>query len=487
MAAVLIMLIAFPVSALSQEEHADTDIAPIEIPQPQYFCGSCHILTYPDIVQKGYNNWKTSKHKEVGCVECHYPPSQINKNKAGLTPVKQPKHVTKRNLEHFSFLKIGGQTIHSRAQIVDQSCLTSKCHGADWDTFAVKKIKFFDKVSFTHRPHLDTFKLDGTRLNCVTCHQHESADKHFEVQLSSCMLCHFKNARFNEGRARCEICHTLTDEPLPVGGDATVDHMTIKEAKTPCGGCHYDIIQAAGDVKLEAYYENNILKTVQVMGAGVVKPENCRLCHDEADYEKLAGDAVLMHKKHITPKEAKCMDCHRPINHAKGDVLHPADTGCNICHETPHENQKILTSGSKHGAGKEKTPDLMFAVRTNCFGCHTDRKINEKGASILAATGRSCDECHEEGYADILEGWKEEIGEAINEVEAVEKLALKELTKANLPKDKKVQAMKIYNSGHKDLSIVKHGKGVHNMEYSATLLENARSNFEELREFIKKK
>jgi len=48
------------------------------IPDPQLFCGYCHILTYPDIIQKGHETWKKDKHNRFGCVECHYPPQKEN-------------------------------------------------------------------------------------------------------------------------------------------------------------------------------------------------------------------------------------------------------------------------------------------------------------------------------------------------------------------------------------------------------------------------
>jgi nitrate/TMAO reductase-like tetraheme cytochrome c subunit len=33
------------------------------------FCNSCHIM------EPYYEGWKTSKHNEVSCVACHYPPA----------------------------------------------------------------------------------------------------------------------------------------------------------------------------------------------------------------------------------------------------------------------------------------------------------------------------------------------------------------------------------------------------------------------------
>jgi hypothetical protein len=46
----------------------------IQTDKSEFFCGYCHILTYPRVLKKAYTSWKAGKHKNVGCVECHYPP-----------------------------------------------------------------------------------------------------------------------------------------------------------------------------------------------------------------------------------------------------------------------------------------------------------------------------------------------------------------------------------------------------------------------------
>jgi len=43
----------------------------------QFFCGYCHILTYPRVMKKAQESWKIGKHKEISCEECHYPPDRI--------------------------------------------------------------------------------------------------------------------------------------------------------------------------------------------------------------------------------------------------------------------------------------------------------------------------------------------------------------------------------------------------------------------------
>ena len=128
--------IAFAISpsiAFGQDEETQLklDLPPPEVPQPQLFCGYCHVLTYPGVVQKGYELWKKGKHNKVGCVECHYPPgASANRNPSATTEsVTTASHIPAQPPGHFSFLPLGGDTIKTRPQIADASCMTAACHG----------------------------------------------------------------------------------------------------------------------------------------------------------------------------------------------------------------------------------------------------------------------------------------------------------------------------------------------------------------------
>jgi hypothetical protein len=199
-----VMILTLPFAAFGAEPmtQIQTELPQLETPQPQMFCGYCHILTYPSVVNKGYELWKKEKHNKYGCVECHYPPGKFEvqaREKAGVTT--ETKHIPKKPPERFSYLPLGGETVQTRPRIVDASCMTANCHGKPDDEFKTKKIKFTEKVSFVHEPHLDKKKqIEGQQINCTNCHQHETEVKKFEVSQASCHLCHFTNVKFNEGR-----------------------------------------------------------------------------------------------------------------------------------------------------------------------------------------------------------------------------------------------------------------------------------------------
>ena len=120
------------------------DLPPPDIPQPQMFCGYCHVLTYPGVGQKGFELWKKGKHNKFDCVECHYPPKGAETKHAATqsdTEVK-PAHIPKKLPERFSCLPLGGNNIQTRLKISDASCMTAACHGKPDDQFKTKKIKF---------------------------------------------------------------------------------------------------------------------------------------------------------------------------------------------------------------------------------------------------------------------------------------------------------------------------------------------------------
>jgi hypothetical protein len=473
-----------------------------DIPQPQFFCGYCHILTYPGVIQKSYDLWKKSKHKEFGCVECHYPPrgaAGLGKT-SGSSPATVSTHIPQKPPERFSYIKLGGGTIRTRPRISDANCMTANCHGKPDDKFKTKKIKFNEKVLFVHKPHLEKKnQIEGQQVNCTSCHQHETDKKKFEVSKASCHLCHFKNTKFNQDRGKCELCHELPKKPIQTSGEKPITHKMLQDAKVSCTSCHIELIQAVGGGEYEAYFENGELKTALVLNAGQIKKENCLACHDQEKALKEGDNKELMHQKHVTIKNARCFDCHQPILHTKADLNQPINAfqvgsdlnqprlpGCAACHQEPHRYQRLLAAGSKR-PGVSKTPDFMFKVRTNCLGCHVEKKYNAKGQMIMQASAKTCVRCHTKDHKKMLKEWKTELADEIKYSKEIEQEALSALAKAKnkLPKSKMAKARKMLREGKENLNIVEFGNGVHNKKYSIMLIDAAINRFEDMKDYLK--
>ena len=159
----------------------------------QFFCGYCHVLTYPKVMKKAYESWKVDKHKDVPCAECHYPPQKaaipehekIPTTQEAALKAKTEFEFMKTELEVLSrlttILNMEESVVRTKPPIDDRSCTTSKCHpttGKDKEgEYWTKKITFKeyireDKskgvVSYIHKTHFDKEKLrPQVLINCL--------------------------------------------------------------------------------------------------------------------------------------------------------------------------------------------------------------------------------------------------------------------------------------------------------------------------------
>jgi hypothetical protein len=463
-----ILILAGLSLAADQKNQLQIELPQPDIPQPQFFCGYCHILTYPGVVQKGYDLWKKGKHNQTGCVECHYPPKEVKEGAPAPATgaLTKASHIPKKPPERFSYLKLGGGTVMTRPKITDASCMTAACHGKPDDKFKTKKIQFTEKVKFVHEPHLDKKK-----------------------QIEGQMV---------------ELCHELPQKPIQTSGEKPITHQVLKDANVSCGSCHYDVIQASGRAKYEAYFKNGVLNTTLVMGAGDIKKGNCFACHDQIKALKEVENKKLMHEKHVTVKNARCFDCHQVIRHKKSvvDQAVAAKSGvkktevqkpmserfitdsCLACHPGPHQLQRQLAEGLKRKDVPE-TPGFHFKARATCLACHLERQFTKKGTPVLMASAKTCAGCHP-GRQKLLKDWKTDLENGIKDTLEVKKEALDALSaaKAKLAKPKLTEARNMLKKGQKNLEMVQFGNGVHNKKYALYLLDAAMTRFEDVLDYI---
>jgi nitrate/TMAO reductase-like tetraheme cytochrome c subunit len=240
------------------------------------FCNSCHIMRpYVDA-------WHASKHAEVACVQCHYPPGLRDTLRVKFQAVTQ-------------VVKWATGTYSSKpfAEVEDASCLRSGCHA----TSELQKPgpnTFGRGVRFEHALHLNAART-GWQLRCTTCHAQVVVDKHFEVERSTCFTCHFKGTL--DGRelrpvAGCTSCHVPPQGDIRIGS-VRFNHGDLVQRGVACQSCHLNVVD----------------------GHGEAPRERCVTCHNQPEKLQRSDDLVRIHAVHVTEKSIDCVRCHNEIKH----------------------------------------------------------------------------------------------------------------------------------------------------------------------------
>jgi hypothetical protein len=241
--------------------------------------------------------WQVSKHREVACVQCHYPP--------GFRDTLWVKYQAVTQV-----VKWATQTYSSKpfAVVEDGSCLRSGCHSRS-QLEGERPTAFRRGVLSAHRPHLDPAET-GLRLRCTSCHSQIVVERHFEVNKSTCFLCHFKGMK--SGRelhpiAGCPGCHQPPKGDIMVGS-VRFNHEEIMRRGVACQKCHLNVVE----------------------GDGEAPHERCFTCHNQPEKLQRYPDTPFIHDFHVAGHNIECGRCHTQIKHRL-----PPPIGLPTAGETP--------------------------------------------------------------------------------------------------------------------------------------------------------
>lgn len=391
--------------------------------RPQ-FCNSCHIM------EPYYKSWQQSSHKDVSCIECHFPPGLGGKVRGKMLGMVQlAKYVT--------------QSAGTRptAEIADASCLRSGCHETRLLTGRVD----FHGVPFDHTPHLKETRR-GKQLRCTSCHSQIVQGKHMTVTVSTCFLCHFKGEPFNEGLGACTHCHQIPTEQFDLGG-VKFSHDLAYEKGTDCANCHGDVIR----------------------GQGEVPRERCTSCHDREGDLARANDHVFMHAKHVTEHKVDCLRCHTQIEHSldKQKIVHAA-SDCQSCHPDHHREQISMLRGQ----GAKTIPaygEGMLSVRIECKTCHLTKEVSSTGSVLWKGSSKVCSICHDAATVKRFETYHMQLRSSLPEVQSALGRVREALPAAKLAKDREAAVTAELGTLQHDLDFLRTANDVHNMHYAAKL------------------
>jgi nitrate/TMAO reductase-like tetraheme cytochrome c subunit len=350
--------------------------ATVTISMQPGFCLNCHEI------RPAYDQWRTSSHYGVACLNCHTEPGllgYIKVNTAGaanvlthlLSDYRLPARADVRDASCLSChpresrpeasLRTTLRVAHSRHD--KQQC--ADCHGR-----LVHVVNVASEVSTAPKPHVvrdctvchtpDNCPHGDAALACTSCHsgtipKHEPARERGVMPRESCQECHKKNKVGSP-----EYCQTC--------------HVSPHGVSVPCSRCHTSQV---------TWTEHSFNHPVPLVGK-----------HTGLDCGKCHGTKSLTGLKYV------CSNCHTP------PTVHMGTTGdCATCHSPEGWKPAKLTTDHKfpqdhNGAGGTCTvchPQGNTSV-VNCYTCHQQASIDAKHAAKgMSNIGTLCAKCHSTG------------------------------------------------------------------------------------------
>jgi nitrate/TMAO reductase-like tetraheme cytochrome c subunit len=414
----------------------------LEVTSQPIFCNSCHYIS------PYYQQWKKSTHNKVPCLECHAKP--------GFGNYLMRKYVA---LNEVVSTITGKFPPRPHAEVADASCLRKGCH----ETRLLKGKVNFKGVTFDHTPHL-TQERRGKKLRCTSCHAQMVMGTHIAVTKEVCFLCHFKG-RMQTPEANtpafCLKCHTVPDTAITIQNTGeTFNHKDYSGPSIKCQYCHASVIR----------------------GDGRVPKEMCFQCHNKPENLARINDMEFIHENHITKHKVECYFCHMEIEHSLKPSEHSyasekSIASCSQCHGNRHFPTEQLYAGTgARDVGTAVSP--MFRAHVACIACH--RPIAPDTSSLVnnhfpRADVSACVDCHGNDGKSFLKDWQEQLNKALSGASAA--LAKVQARQSILKDD---ASKKIFENAQYNIEFVKAGYGVHNLEYSLSILENSRKRLESL-------
>lgn len=405
------------------------------------FCRSCHIM------EPYYQSWQASTHRDVSCIECHFPPGFGGKVRGKLLGLVQlAKYVTQ------------SEGPRPAAEIPDASCLRSGCH----ETRLLSGRVDFHGVPFDHAQHLGDLRR-GKRLRCTSCHSQIVQGSHMTVTTTTCFLCHFKEGRFNEGLGACTRCHEIPDKKFDLGGGTVFTHQLAYERGVDCENCHGDLIR----------------------GRGEVPHERCGVCHNRQEDLARIDDHVFLHQKHVTDHKIDCLDCHLSIEHSLDQQkIEHAAADCTACHPDHHRDQVNMLRGT---GGKSIPPHTngMVAVRLECRTCHHYREEGPTGTVTWKGSIQVCGACHEAAALPSLQAYHEQWKAALAALENAAQKVEEALRAAVLPEPQAKDLQARLADAQHDLAFLRSANGIHNIHYASSLGQAVLARLQEIARALK--
>lgn len=221
-----------------------------------------------------------------------------------------------------------------------------------------------------------------------------------------------------------------------------------------------------------------------IQGDGAAPKERCYSCHNQPEKLERYADSAFIHENHITKHGIACFHCHTEMTHSVKTVTESPKLDCAMCHVDTHFGQKNMYEG-RGGKGVEDMPSPMRLAGVDCLACHIVEDKLGKGPEWIftektfKASEKGCIKCHGEKYAGLVQAWKKELDLAITAIESRLKEAGEILAQIPPEATPNFSFLKnLYDEALYNYDFVRPSTGIHNIYYSAKLLENVNDNLD---------
>lgn len=321
-------------------------------------CASCHEM------QQQYQEWHTSGHKNVSCINCH--------TESGLSSwVTVNLNVFSHGIQHI----MDSYDTPITAQVSDNSCLS--CHPRDSRPEVIPA----STLKIAHSAH--------NQLRCAQCHGRlvhvSNTTLVAEVPMASshspkdCLVCHqISSCPHGSAQVACSSCHSgdipmhdVAQERGLFPMQSCIDCHTKEKVSSPeaCETCHIsphgiNLTCSKCHSSTTSWTQVSFVHPVQLVGAH--QNLQCVKCHTNG--QDFTGLQYKCSNCHTAPHEPRadgdCATCHTPVAWTQLEVQHQKiwagyqgahatvsceschkngtydklPTNCDACHQRPHQD-----------------------------------------------------------------------------------------------------------------------------------------------------
>jgi nitrate/TMAO reductase-like tetraheme cytochrome c subunit len=384
------------------------------------FCASCHIM------EPYYASWSEDVHGGklgIACVDCHYAPGErttVNAKLRGLSQVTS----------YFSGRY--GKT-RPRAHVVQESCLTSNCHGDG--RFRDTPLQI-GNVRFVHSNHLmrtdrdeapyrarlaelarqleaqlgpERFaQLRGVARQAEPAREHaanlERLGREWGVELDPQLVTEFSQLEHRGVRIaqlqslQCVDCHSYSSEATAADGPQAGQHH-FRVQTSSCFTCHFN-------------NQDFNVGTAECMTCHT-PPQAPIVVHETVETDvreklgspELGGEPIKMDHSEIIARKLDCRACHADV--IIGDSV-VTRRDCERCHDQPRFFADWATPASTEQVARYHAAHVP-QQRAKCLDCHStiqhqlatgDEQL--AGEGFLSAAMADCRRCHPNEHRDQL-------------------------------------------------------------------------------------